>query len=1784
MAFNKREQLQLNTEAIRLLFNLEKENRRATEAEKQILQAYGGFGGLKFILNPVQSMTDINHWAKSEHHLFQPTQQLYGLLQQNAPDEQTYRNLVGSLKSSVLSAFYTPPAIVDAISDVLKEAGLTVNRFLDPSAGSGNFIRSFTDGNEEKVTAYEKDQLTGRILKQLHPDYNIQVDSFGRIPESENGIYDLITSNIPFGDVTVFDPAFSKSKDAVRSRATQRIHNYFFLKGSDMLREGGILAFITSQGVLNSAANHEIREALMQGHRLVSAIRLPNNLFTDYAGTEVGSDLIVLQKVGQRPALSPREEQFCATHKRADGIVSNLLFENSNSIVHTKSFVDTDPYGKPALVYQHEGGVEGMATDLKNILNEDVSQFLDLDLHRDRSPRQTERPTIAAPVTKPKPEIQPETPQPTPKPIQLPQKKARVKRSGKKATPADLGQLDLFAQPMEESVPTPATATTSRTIQPTVAQPKAEIAPFTGEIYRYHKEDCLVVQNGHVGRLKDLDNLVQTAVFHPLTDSVLRLQSNRLKAYIAVRDAFHKLSDAEATQKTEHKDLRQELNAVYADFVRRYRYFSSPENIKIIKADSSGMEMPFLERTVNGVVHKSDIFNRPVSFSTKELDTSNASEVLVSSLNKYGSVNLDYMTQVTNRQRDELLAELKNQLFFNPIDDCYEIAEKWISGNVVVKAERVKAYLETHPDDQAAAESLRVLEEARPLPIGFDELDFNFGERWIDTDTYSRFASDLFETDVEIVYAPSSDDFNVKCQRENVQIWDKYAVKASTRNYNGITLMRHALINTTPQITKKIKVGNKEVKVMDMDAIQLANTKIDEIRSAFTEWLYRQDDDFKNALTKKYNDTFNCFVRPQYNGSHQDFPGLQLKNLDIDHLYDSQMDAAWMLKMNDGGIIDHEVSAGKTLLMCITAQEMKRLGTANKPMIIGLKANVHEIAETYRKAYPHAKILYPSEKDFSRKNRKKILGDIKNNDWDCVILSHEQFGVIPQSAEVQRGILLDELWSLDESMEEIRNSGQTVSKRMWGGLQQRKENLQAKIETLQFEMDNRRDEVVDFKTMGIDHLFVDESHQFKNLLFNTRHNRVAGLGNQEGSQRALNLLFAIRTLQQRKGGDRGVTFLSGTILSNSLTELYLVFKYLRPNALEEQGITCFDAWAAIFAEKTVDYEFSVANNIVQKERFRHFIKVPELAMFYAEITDYRTADSIGIDRPKKNEIFHNIPPTPDQEDFIARLLEFAETGDATLLGREPLSPREEVAKMLIATNYAKKMSLDMRLINPHYEDHPDSKASHCAAKLAEYYHKFNSQKGTQFVFSDLGTYKPNEWNIYSEIKRKLVEDYGIPPQEIRFIQEAKNKNQRKKIIGQMKEGEIRILFGSTTMLGTGVNAQKKAVALHHLDQPWRPSDLTQREGRPIRPGNEVAKHFADNKVDVIIYAVEKSLDSYKFNLLYNKQIFIDQLKSNKVGQRRIDEGAIDDQTGMNMAEYAAILLGNTDLLDKAKLEKRIAGLQSERQAFNRAKYSSENKLHFIKTETEAVRSRLQRMMVDWENLQKRMQKNQDGTVANLIKLTGLSANATTKQIGAKLNEISTTARTGGDYEEIGSLYGFQLLVKTEISNKDGMDIRINRFMIEGEGNIKYTHNNGHIAKDPKLAALSFMNALEKIPGYISKAKEEIADYEKDLPVLEEVVHGTWSKENELRDLKTELDAIDRRIMLSITPIEQQDHDDDADDENNLDNEQKQEQEPEQPENEQVEIAPEIKPEQKTEPENKPKNGMMDRIFIVKPKF
>ena len=1985
MAFNRKQKLRDNIEAIRTAFTLDREGRTPTERERVLLGRYCGFGGLKCILNPARELTDAVHWAKSDLELFAPTVELHRLIRENSRDEAEYRRYVDSLKASVLTAFYTPQAIADTIADVLHDRKVRPRLILEPSAGMGAFISPVLSNNPQaEVMAFEKDLLTGKLLGCLYPQQKIRTEGFEKIEKPFLNHFDLAISNIPFGDFGVFDAEFSRSASFGRRSAQKAIHDYFFLKGLDAVRDGGIVAFVTSQGVLNSS-RVSVRNEMFSKANLVSAIRLPNNLFTDNAGTEAGSDLIILQKDLQKKGLTQEERVLTIIQTEHNGgLTDNAYFAyHTERIIHTDAKRGTDLYGKPAMVYTHSGGVEGIAMDLYRMLSEDLSARLDMERYNgmgheredvrqniavqtegieakrensasvareleeakrenthpvegERTEVKRENSASAAreleeakrenihPATGERTEVkrenstsvagiadrtkreansvqpkvqamtgmsqevqsrQPETPvmdlydlfgytqeerrlaerglkpgrkkggkSKPKKPVQaslfvLPEDGTEMKadsgktEAGAAITPEEAKEMEeiirdtaeVEAAPVETAVPkaedmappedagdpedavyrsldwetnppingfyemmmslTPerraelrrlgkakieanaareavgtteakrenndagkteelqGTAATAvypvengfeaerkrRIAEVEEAMRREEAAMTPEERQRKREEEMMPrpysrplephLKDGslawvhtqgvryQVGVLKDVTRY--GATFHPL--DMEGMQKEKAQLYISMRDTYERLYAQEAERQEANDMLRRHLNTYYDEFVMRYGRLNARQNVKLLMMDASGRNMLALERSEGGTMVKADIFDRPVSFSQETTVTAESpEEALSASLNRYGGVNLPYMESLCDMAQADMLEALKGRVYYNPLTEGYEIADRFIAGNVVVKAKEVEEWVKGHEGHgmmPQAWEALEALKEAMPEQIPFEELDFNFGERWIPTGVYAAYMSRLFETDVRISYSESLDEYSVACSHRTMKITDEFLVKGYYRHYDGMHLLKHALHNTCPDMMKKVGEDEhgKDIKARDSEGIQLANAKIDEIRGGFTEWLEEQSPEFKKRLTDMYNNKFNCFVRPKYDGSHQIFPGLDLKGLGITDLYPSQKDCIWMLKQNGGGIADHEVGTGKTLIMCVSAYEMKRLGLVHKPMIIGLKANVREIAETYRTAYPNARVLYASEKDFEAANRVRFFNDIRNNDWDCVIMSHDQFGKIPQSPELQQRILQEELDTVEENLEVLRSQGKDVSRAMLRGLEKRKFNLTAKLEKVEHAIKSRTDDVADFRQMGIDHLFVDESHQFKNLTFNTRHDRVAGLGNSEGSQKALNLLFAIRTIQERTGKDLGATFLSGTTISNSLTELYLLFKYLRPKELERQDIRCFDAWAAIFAKKTTDFEFNVTNNIVQKERFRYFIKVPELAAFYNEITDYRTAEDVGVDRPDKNEVLHNIPPTPDQEYFIKQLMEFAKTGDATLLGRLPLSETEEKAKMLIATDYARKMALDMRMIDPEYEDHPDNKASHCARTIAEYYRKYDAQLGTQFVFSDLGTYQPGGWSVYTEIKRKLVEDYGIPAHEIRFIQECKSEKSRKAVIEAMNEGYVRVLFGSTSMLGTGVNAQRRAVAIHHLDTPWRPSDLAQRDGRAVRKGNEIAKLYADNKVDVIIYAVEKSLDSYKFNLLHCKQTFISQLKSGAMGARTIDEGAMDEKSGMNFSEYMAILSGNTDLLDKAKLEKRIASLEGERKSFNKGKRESELKLECKTGELRNNQATIAAMTEDWEKFTAAAQTDKEGNRLNLLKIDGLDS-TDEKEIGKRLQEIAKNAATGGQYKRIGELYGFPIEVVSEPTLRDGLEFTDNRFVVAG--NYRYNYNNGHLAMaDTHAAATNFLNALEKIPGIIDQYKKKNEVLEQEIPQLQAIAGKVWKKEDELKQLKSELAALDRKIQLELAP-------------------------------------------------------------------
>ena len=1642
MSYSKLKSLVANVEAIATAMKVRIDDRQATDEEKEVLSRYSGFGGIKDVLNIGTEHTVSDDVAEPIRKL----QDLIGAYPYY--DDAMRQAVINSIKSSVLTAFYTPKFLVDAVTRQIhatfKDNCLQMSTFLEPSAGIGGFLPVSMPGT--RSYAFEKDCLTGLILSLLYDEATTVTAGFETIADQhlEHESFDVIASNIPFGNFRVFDAEMWK-KGGMYEQSAKTIHNYFFVKAMELLNEGGLLAFVAPRGIADTPGNKFVREYLVNHADLITALRLPDTLFMQTSGIEVGSDLLIFQKHSRKATLSLREKMFLQVSKEKVDTAgtmtdyANKIFTLPKTALATDSRIALNQFGKYVRKYQWLGDGNAMSQYLSALLKYDFDRYF---------------------------------------------RKALFANHGQDNTPV---QMSLFGEP----------------------QTVKGIRAYTEDMETWMKNGAMVVFEGQVGtlRFRKSSRYTETAVdFVPVDEG--KVNTDRAADYFPIRKVYFELSGREREEQKECSELRKQLNTLYDAFIAKWGFFHDNDNKEFILLDSLGTEVFTIEMQVGRDIFKADVMREPVAF--KKIDTAvtlSPVEALASSLNFYGKVDMGYMAQATNKEEEEIIEALQGEIFYNPANGEWEHKGKFLSGNIIAKQEETLSFLPNlaGKEKEWAEASAKALENTIPEPIPYEELDINMGERWIDTKLYADFASDLFGVGADVMYFDVNDTYLIRLQGYSPVAYNTYSV----RNYNGEDLFVHALHDTVPEITKEEYRNGSKIRVPDEEAMQEAAAKIQEIRDRFNRWLDDEPLEVRDELVRTYNERFNCYVRPHYDGSAQTFPGLSFELFPYKELYPSQKDAIWMIKQNGGGICWHEVGTGKTMIMCVAAYEMKRLGLVQKPLIIGLKANVHEIADTFRKAYPTAKVLYPGKEDFTPANRKEVFSKIKNNNWDCIILTHDQFSKIPQSEETMYDIFSEELADVERSLEVLEQSTMRYrSGRMQKGLETRKQNLEAKLAELQMKIDLRKDDTIDFRSMGIDHIFVDECHCYKNLMFQTRHTRVAGIGNAQGSQRAMNLLFAIRDIQRRTGKDLGATFLSGTVVVNALTELYVMFKYLRPRELKRQQVSCFDAWAAIFTKKAADYELNVTGTIKRKERFRTYIKVPELAMFLREITDYRTADMINLDVPDKNVRFLSHAPTIQQEEMIGRLVAFAHSGQWEDLGLDiPQPDNLDKAKMLVATNVARKMSLDMRLLGDKFTDDPNNKASICARTIYDYYVSSNANRGTQFVFSDLATYKPNEWNIYSDIKDKLVA-MGIPADEIQFIQYAKTERARKKLFADMNSGRVRVLFGSTSMLGTGVNAQERAVAVHHLEIPWRPADMEQRNGRAVRKGNTV-KLWGNNTVDVVIYGTEKTLDAYKFNLLKTKQMFINQINNGTIAVRRIDEDAMDEDNGMNFAEFVALLSGNTDLLEKTKLDNKIMQLEKEQAIFKKDRIRAERKIAANREDMTKAESAAARMTQDWEYIT-------SYTGDRTTRLLNL-AQATAEETGRELHRISKTYRNGA-ISTIGTYAGLNLSVYSEYDM--GGTFYRNTFLVEGVSGLKYRCGiSGALPLGFVESSRYPQAALAKLPGMIEEQRQKIAKLESEIPALQGIIARKWSKADELARLKQECNALQHRIDESMKEAE-----------------------------------------------------------------
>lgn len=1794
MSYNSQQKLKDNLAAIRIALEW-KEGQMLLPEGVEALKRYAGFGGLKAVLYPNGSKEE---WiklkaSKEDLRLYPQITELHQLLHQHFNDAE-YKQVIDSIKNSILTAFYTPEIIPQTLFSVLKEQGIEPQNMYEPSSGSGVFVSEAAHAfpSLQNITAVEKDILSGRVLTALGSSipvpFSVHVKGFENTSNDENGKYDLIVSNIPFGSFRVFDESFNDES------ITGKIHNYFFAKGLDKIRDGGLLAYITTDAFLNSPSNQNARQYLFNHADFVSLNVMPDNLMKDTGNTEASSHLLIVQKNVAKQTLSENDLLLINTSEQENEFgkfnINQYIIQHPEIIIGDEITAGKNQYGRATQSVWQNGNINVIKTQLAETLGNGLkSNFNKEAFSATVIPENINSGKQLTYLTMPENKADNSS-------VQL--------GLFDTAPAANINRASAYINRLDATVIDRKTARIANIIKTSdkpeheafvlVTAKSIEFKQYVYKLYSntdeiqfqanwmnasaihlelnglsnklqeynhqfhnegegafhvalnnkndeldelknlnpFYKEGTLIVHNNRVGFVSYIAGENNKPVFLPSLYE--KKDVGFYQQYTSVRDEYLMLADRESNENTDSPELRKQLNESYDALVKGFGLLNSTANKqRILKDEAFGfIVLASLERKDGDQYFKADILTKSLIQKQEAFRTDNPVEALAKSLNDKGFVDIEFIAASTDSTEPDTIQALVNHIYINPVNNQWETADQLLSGNVVAKLNIAKTAIEKAPDNFHLQRSLAALEKIQPEKIPFELLDFNLGERWIPQDFYNRFATHLFELDTAVNYFPSLDTFKVKIESSNAKTNAEYAVtpKNGKTSY-GNTLLEHALENTTPFYTYEVDLGDKTIRVPDNDAIQLAHQKIETIRNSFNEWLNNLPNSDKKYLEELYNNTFNCYVLREYDGSHLQFPGLDRKRLGIEDLYSSQKNSAWRIIQNRGALIDHEVGLGKTLTMIIAAHEMKRLGIVNKPMILALKANVNQIKDTYRKAYPNAKILAPGENDFTPAKRRRLSHEIKNNDWDCIILTHDQFGKIPQSPEIQREICQAELDNVEKDLYTLKDMGGDISRRMLKGLEIRKTNLGIKLQGIRKAIEEKKDAGINFKDLGIDNLFVDESHKFKNLTFTTRHDRVAGLGNIEGSQKALNMLFAVRTLQEKFDSDLCVTFLSGTPISNSLTEMYLLFKYLRPNEMRRQQIENFDAWAAVFARKTVDFEFSVTNEIITKERFRHFIKVPELALFYNEITDYKTARHINLDKPELQEQLVNIPPTPDQQEFIKKLMAFAKTGDAELIGRLPLTKEEDKGRMLIATNYAKKMAADMRLINPFiYEDHPNHKVNVCARKVSELYHLSNEQKGTQIIFSDIGTPKPDAFNIYDALKNKLITDFSIPANHITFIHDWTDR-QKPELFRKMNSGEIRILLGSTEKAGTGLNVQKKVIAMHHLDIPWKPSELEQRNGRGARQGNILAKEAYGNKVNNYIYAVEQSLDNYKFNLLKNKQTFISQMKNCELNVRTIDEGSIDEKSGMNFSEYIAILSGDTTLLEKSKMEKKIAVLESLKVAHHKEVIRSKFHLESMQADKETTLNTINKLTIDETAYRSQLQFDKEGAKANPVLLNDVSS-ADPEIIGKYLIQLSATWKPGheeSDTMKIGSLYGFELFVRRQRETYDDKGMfeyhyKNILFAESKESGIKYLWNQGHINIDnPRIASRYFINAIDRVYTLKEKYEKNLQELEQNILMLQQLVVKPFEKENELAQFKKDVSKLEWEISIKIQENQMKQH-------------------------------------------------------------
>lgn len=1554
----KKERFRRNIMAIQLLKKCQEENRFATPEEQVILSKYVGWGGIPEAFDERNSA-----WATEYLELSTVL----------TPEEYA------AARESTLTAFYTPPEVITAIYSAIENIGFKQGNILEPSCGIGNFIGMLPDSmKDSKIYGVELDKISGNIAQQLYQKHSIAVQGFEET-ELPDSFFDVAVGNVPFGDFKVIDKRYNKHKFL--------IHDYFFAKTLDKLRQGGVMAFITSKGTMDKE-NNSVRKYIAQRAELLGAIRLPNDTFKGNAGTEVVSDILFLQKRDRVLDLSPDWVDLAVND---DGIKMNSYFVQHPEMILGEMKMISGRFGTEATCEPIEGA------DLKSQLAEAVSKIT--------------------------------------------------------------GTITAYEQNEVEE------ATEFITADPTVRNFSYTVV----EGNLYYRE------NSRMNLCKVSSNA-----------------ETRIKEMIKIRDSARNLLDLQKENFPDDdiKAEQENLNKLYDKFIEKYGLLSSRGN-SVFKNDSSYPLLTSLEivNEEGQLERKADMFTkrtiRPHQAVTS-VDT--ASEALALSIGEKATVDMEYMSELTGKSEQEIFKELKGVIFLNPMHGYgsntqakYLTADEYLSGNVREKLSWAKKSAQLYPDEFQV--NVDALEKVQPKDLTASEISVRLGATWLPSEIVQQFVFELlqtpfyFERKINVIFSQFTGKWNISgksADRNNISAEQKYGTSRinayyiieETLNLKDVRIFDY---EETPDGKKKAVLNKRETAI--------AQSKQELIKQEFQDWIWK-DPVCREKLTKMYNEKFNSIRPREYDGSHIIFSGM---NPEI-KLREHQRNAVAHILYGGNTLLAHVVGAGKTFEMVAAAQESKRLGLCQKSLFVVPNHLTEQWASEYLQLYPAANILVATKKDFETKNRKRFCGRIATGDYDAVIIGHSQFEKIPMSIERQRAFLEEQLDDITNGIDEIkRNRGDSFSVKE---LERTRKSVKQKLDKLNDQ--SRKDDVVTFEELGVDRIFIDESHYYKNLFLYTKMRNVGGIAQTE-AQKSSDLFIKCRYLDELTGG-RGVVFATGTPISNSMVELYTIQRYLQYGKLQQNGLQHFDAWASTFGETVTATELTPeGTGYRMKTRFSRFYNLPELMSMFKEAADIQTADMLNLPVPKAN--FHNVAVKPSemQKEMVAALAERAEK-----VRNGMVDSKDD--NMLKITNDGRKLALDQRMINPMLPDFEGSKLNACVDNIHRIWTDTADKKSTQLVFCDLSTPKKDgSFNTYDDICNKLIKR-GIPKDEIRFIHEADTEAKKQELFKKVRKGEVRILIGSTQKMGAGTNVQDKLIALHDLDCPWRPADLEQRSGRIIRQGNE------NPEVDIYRYVTEQTFDAYLYQLVEGKQKFASQIMTSKSPVRSAED---IDETALSYAEIKMLATGNPYIKEKMDLDIQVQKLKVLKSSFLSERYALEDKiLKYFPFRISAYETRIEGLQKDIDMVSKNPRPDENTFTFKIDDKTYTKR----KNAGMRIIE-ACKAMTSPDPIPLGEYRGFKL----ELS----FDRMERKYEVKVKGNISL---KTYISDDPSGNTVRIDNVIDKYPEALKLAQIELEETRKQLEAAKEEVEKPFSREEELKAKTKRLNELNKLLSLEDKPM------------------------------------------------------------------